>query len=256
MKNIKTLFLSVLAGIVLPAGAAQPFTSSVFTVGFTDGGRPIRLNVDKTVLSTSIILNGEYVRTPGGKTVRLYQSWDNKAKARFERTQDQCIVTVDSVLGSKEDPEIAKYRIREVWTPGKAVFEYEATLCRDLPASHSFFRVLVQMPETLFGCGVKETSLKGEENFKILPETFEKKFFLNGRKLAFCVEGKGVFTIEAGKDTTLSLMDSRVWGGKDFSIVANPAVSTPAVRGRGKDALRPAGTTWKWGFTLTFEKEK
>lgn len=249
MKKTQTWFLVLLGLGTLPLGAAQQFASSGFSAELADSGIPYQVKFSQTPLASNIFLNGEY-KNPEGKTVSLYQGSHSQARARFERTGNECQVSIDSVLKTKEGNEIAKYKVREIWTPDKATFEYEATLCREISSQDGIFRTLVQMPESFFGCGVKETSLHGEENFKVLPKSYEKGFSLHGGKLSFAVEGKGVFTLESGENSKLALMDSRAWGGKDFSVIAGPIVPWSA-----KPVVRPAGTTWKWSFTLTFQKE-
>ena len=62
---------------------------------------------------------------------------------------------------------------------------------------------------------------------------------------------KGVFLVAGGKGVTVNFMDSRMWGGKDFSFtVAGPAKWTP------KAVEHPAGSIFSWEFTLSFEPEK
>ena len=251
MKKKKTVACFLLmAACVL--GTAEQYRSAGFSADIGSNGIIRNLQYAGQPLAKSIGLVGTY-RIPKEMKkhdARLFQAWDFSDKAQFQRDGDTLTITVDSMLGNKEINDAANYKIHYVLKPNELACSCEVTQKVDLLSDFHLFNTDISMPPSLFGRGVKVLTGNDQQEFQVLPETFNPKFRLGGKQISLSTE-KGILTFTGDKDVRFNYTDSRQWGGTDFMIIVNPfAKWTP------KPVLHPAGTVWKWSFTLAFTPER
>lgn len=245
----------LLAGICMGAlalGAAEKYQSPGFSADIDGNGAINRLSYQGMPLIDSIGIVGEYSIPEGTEKhdARFFQVWDYSNKAQFKRDGSKLTVTVDSTLSNQKMKDAANYKMTCVLEPEKLSFSYEVIQKADLQTTFRLFKTHLIMVPSLFGRGIKAITGNGQEEFKVLPEAYNPKFRLAGKSLFLSTE-KGVLALTGGKDVTFDYMDSRMWGGKDFSIIANPFGKwTP------KPVMHPAGTVWKWDFSIAMTKDK
>lgn len=252
MKKQNWILGAVLAVCGAGALAAETYTSDGFSARITNSGMIENLRYREQLLCKLIQLNGSYRLPPDVQKydARFFQSWDGSGKAVCKRDGDTMMVTIDSKLGNKVLKDAADYKVEAMLTPNRITVRTSVKLNVPLQTTFNLFQTIMNMPPAFFGRGVKCTDGSAPERFEILPETYNKAFRLKGDSIAVST-GKGVFLVAGGKGVTVNFMDSRMWGGKDFSFtVAGPAKWTP------KAVEHPAGSTFSWEFTLSFEPEK
>lgn len=250
MKLVSLLTIAALAGTV-SLSAAEKYESPGFSAEIGGSGEIRHLKFAGMPLADSIGITGSYELPPGTEKYdsRFFQAWDYSNKAQFKREGTKLAVTVDSTFSNTKLKNAAAYKVVCTLEPEKITFSCEVTQKTALQSSLRIFSSHMLMPPSLFGRGVKVLTRNGQEEFKVLPETYNPKFRLDGRSFSLSTE-KGILTLSGGKDVTFSFMDSRMWGGKGFSLIANPFGKwTP------KPVTHPAGTVWKWDYTLTFQPE-
>ncbi len=243
--------MGLFAGVLM-LGAAEKYESAGFSAEIKGNGVITDLKYAGMPLAKELTIAGGY-RIPAGMEkhdARFFQSWDYSNRAKYERKDNRLIVTVNSTLSSKKFKDAIKYQYICTFEPGKITITNELTQNVALSTDYNMFATQMIMPASLFGRGVKVLTGNGQEEFKVLPESYNPKFRLDGKSLAISTE-KGVLSILPGKDDTFRYMDTRTWGGKDFIIqLVPPAKWTP------KPVVHPAGTVWKWSYVLSFAPEK
>lgn len=248
---MRKLFLITFCSIVLGLSAhAEVYRSPGFSAEIGANGVIRNLRFKEMSLAKEIILNGTY-KIPEGMEkhdARFFQTWDFSKKAVFKRDGEKLSFTVKSTLSNKKFKDAADYQVVCVMEPNRISIQSEVTQKIDLQTHLRLFQTNVVMPASLFGRGV-QVIRRGQEEFKVLPETYNSKFRLDGDSLRISTE-KGILAFSGGKEISFSYMDSRMWGGKDFTILVNPPAKWTA-----KPVTHPAGTVWKWEFTLTFQPE-
>lgn len=249
MKKIAAV-LSIAAACVL--GAAERFESAGFSAEISENGMIRKLEYAGQPLASSIFLTGEYKLPEGAEKydARLFQTMDYSGKAQFRRDGETLTVSIDSTLGNKGLKDAANYRVTCVLTPGEIAFSCEVVQKTELLTDYHIFKTHITMTPNLFGRGGKVLTGNDQEEFKVLPETYEPKFRLNGKELSIST-GKGVLAFTGDPEVRFGFMDSRQWGGKDFTIVV-----TPFAKWTPKPVAHPAGTVWKWKFKLTFTPDR
>lgn len=233
-------------------GAAERYQSAGFSAEITENGVVRNLGYAGQPLVNSISLTGEYKLPAGAEKydARFFQAGDYSGKAQFRRDGETLTVSIDSTLGNKGVKDAANYRVTCVFTPGEIAFSCEAVQKVELLSDFHIFKTHIQMPGSLFGRGAKVLNANNQEEFKVLPETYEPKFRLNGKELSIST-GKGVLAFTGDPEVRFGYMDSRQWGGKDFTIIV-----TPFAKWTPKPVAHPAGTVWKWSFKLTFTPDR
>lgn len=248
---MRKLFLSTVCSMILSLSAyAEVYQSSGFSAEIGANGVIRNLRFQGMMLAKEIMLNGEYQIPKGSEKydTRFFQTWDYSKKAIFKRDGEKLSFTVKSSLSNKKLKDAAEYQIVCSIEPNRISIQSEVTQKIDLQTQLRLFQSNVVMPASLFGRGVQVIH-KGQEEFKVLPEIYNPKFRLGGDSLRISTE-KGILTFSGGKEITFSYMDSRMWGGKDFTIIVNPPAKWTA-----KPVIHPVGTVWKWDFTMTFQPE-
>ena len=250
MKLWKPIFCSA----VLIAGAAlfaENYTSDGFSAEISKNGMLMNLKYKGQLLCNQVQINGSYHLPKDAKKydARFFQGWDYTGQAVCKSEGTTMTVTTESKLGNTVLKDAVDYKIEMTLTPNKITVKNFIKQNVPLLTDYSLFQSVLSMPPALFGRGAKCVTKMGQERFEVLPETYNKAFQLNGKSIAIST-GKGVFTLAGAKEETISFMDSRAWGGKDFSFyITPPAKWTP------KDVEYPAGSTYQWEFTLSFEPE-
>ncbi len=241
---------ALLAG-TLALGAAERYESSGFSAEIGGSGVIRDLKYAGMPLATDILISGGYAIPEGVEKHdnRFFQSWDYTNNAQFERNGETLKVTVKSVMASKNPAFQVAYSTVCTLEPQKITFNCEVVQKGELLSDYYPFSSRILMVPELFGRGARVLTRNGQEEFKILPETFNPQFRLTGKEIDLSTP-KGILSIRPAAEEWFNYQDSRSWGGKDFSfIVAPPAKWTP------KPVPHPAGTTWKWSFTLSFSSE-
>lgn len=252
MKQWKQILCVALVVCGGGAFAAETYISDGFSAKITNSGMIENLKYKDQLLCKTIQLNGSYQIPAGAQKydARFFQAWDYTGKAICKRNGGTMTVTIDSKLGNKVLKDAVDYKVETVFTPNKITIKSSAKINVPLLTNYCLFQTIMNMPPSFFGRGVKCVSKMNQERFEVLPETYSKAFKLNGKSIALST-GKGTFSIVCGKNDSFSFMDSRMWGGKDFSLmISGPAKWTP------KAVEHPAGSTYSWEFTLAFEPEK
>lgn len=248
---MKKMFLSLLGAAVCVAAAAESYRSAGFSAEIGSNGVIRNLQYAGKALASSISLAGEYAVPEGTEKhdARFFQAWDYANRAEFQRDGETLTVTVDSTLGNKMYKDAAAYRVKCVLTPNEITVSSEVTQRMDLLTNYHMFKTYIVMEPALFGRGIRVMTENDGEEFKVLPESYDSKFRLRGRELTLAADG-GLLRFAGDADVRFLFMDSRQWGGKDFTIVV-----TPFGKWTPKPVLHPAGTVWKWAFRLTFASE-
>jgi hypothetical protein len=233
-------------------GAAERYQSAGFSAEITANGVIRNLEYAGQPLASSISLTGEYKIPEGAEKydARFFQTTDYSGKAKFQRDAETLTVSIDSTLDNKGLKDAASYRVNCVMKPNEIVFSCEVVQKVELLSDYHIFKTHIQMPGSLFGRGARVLTSNDQEEFKVLPETYEPKFRLNGKEFSLST-GKGVLAFTGDPEVRFGFMDSRTWGGNDFTIVA-----TPFAKWTPKPVAHPAGTVWKWNFKLTFTPDR
>ncbi len=248
---MRKLLLTTFCSMALSLSAyAEVYRSPGFSAEIGTNGVIRNLRFKDMPLAKEIMLNGEYQIPKGVEKhdARFFQTWDYSKKAVFKRDGEKLSFSVKSTLSNKKFKDAADYQVVCVMEPNRISIQSEVTQKIDLQTQLRLFQTHIVMPASLFGRGV-QVIRKGQEEFKVLPETYNPKFRLGGDSLRISTE-KGILAFSGGKEITFSYMDSRMWGGKDFTLIVNPPAKWTA-----KPVTHPAGTVWKWDFTMTFQPE-
>lgn len=246
----------ILAGIVFAAAclaAAENYESKGFSVQFSPSGIIRNLSYAGVPLSNSISLVGEYKRTREEPKYdsHFYQTWDYAGKAVFQKNGDAMTVTVNSTLSNAGKKNGVAYSIRYDLTPNRITGSFEVRQNTVLHTQKDIFDAQIAMLPSYFGRGVKAVAADGQESLSLIPGTFNPKYRLQGTSITLST-GKGVLlTLSAGKDTFIDYMDPRAWGGKNFIFRIHPKKEWSS-----KLVAYPAGTVWKWDFTLSCAPEQ
>lgn len=244
----------ILCSAVLIAGGAlfaETYTSDGFSAEISKNGMLMNLKYKDQLLCNQVQINGSYHLPKDAKKydARFFQGWDYTGQAVCKKEGTTMTVTTESKLGNSVLKDAVDYKMEMTLTSNKITVKSFIKQNVPLLTDFGIFQTVLSMPPALFGRGVKCVTKMGQERFEVLPATYNKAFQLNGKSIAIST-GKGVFTFAGTKEETISFIDSRAWGGKDFSFyIAPPAKWTP------KDVEHPAGSTYQWEFTLSFEPE-
>ena len=250
MKQWKQIFCT--AALIAGTGLfAESYTSDGFSAEISKNGMLMNLKYKGQLLCNQIQINGGYHLPKDAKKydARFFQGWDYTGQAVCKREGTTMTATIESKLGNTVLKDAADYKVEMTLTPKKITVKSSVKLNVPLLTNYTLFQSILSMPPALFGRGVKCVTDKGQERFEVLPETFNKAFQLKGRSIALST-GKGTFILSAAKEECIDFMDSRMWGGKDFSFYI-----TPPAKWTEKDVEYPAGTTYQWEFSLSFEPE-
>ncbi len=249
MKKTAAVFLIAAA---CSLGAAERYRSSGFSAEISENGVIRNLEYAGQPLASSIFLTGEYKIPEGAEKydARFFQTTDYSGKAQFRRDGETLTVNIDSTLGNKGVKDAASYRVNCVLKPNEIAFSCEVVQKVELLSDYHIFKTQIQMPESLFGRGARVLTSNDQEEFKVLPETCEPKFRLGGKEFSLST-GKGVLAFTGDPEVRFLFVDSRTWGGKDFTIVV-----TPFAKWTPKPVAHSAGTVWKWKFKLTFTPDR
>ncbi len=242
---MKSGFSTLLFYIAITISAAD-YTSEGFSAETSKNGIVKQLRYKGTPLLSGIQLNGSYHPGEEKHDARFFQSWDYTGTAEIQRKGSTMISVTNSSLGNKKFQNAVSYECRETFSPETVTLEYKATLNRELSKQSGIFSTLLHLPADIPGKGMKITDKNGNEMLRIIPKTFDKTFRPSGRIFQFAL-GKGkTFTVAAGEDAVISIMDSRAWGGKNVCLSVSPAVPWSH-----KPRQFPAGTVFRWTITIT-----
>lgn len=246
--TIAALTVFAVAGIL----SAADYASGGFTARISRNGQILDLRYQGQPLCSSLQIQGSYSLPEGAARydARFFQNWDYSGVARISQDGEVMTVTTDSTLGNSVLKAAADYTLESVLAPQKITVRTTVKLKVPLRAHSRIFQTMMVMPPELFGRGVKCTGISAPERFEVIPATYNKDFRLKGNAVAISTP-KGILTVDGGKEAVIEFMDSRMWGGNDFSLMPGAAVKwTP-------EAVEyPAGTAFAWEFTLGFEPEE
>lgn len=247
----KLISLLIFTGIA-SLNAGEKFESSGFSAEIGKTGIIRQLSWNGVPLAQKISLVGEYERQADEKKydAHFYHEWDNTGSAQFQREGESLIISNKSQIGNSAFKDGISYTIRCVMEPSKISYDCELLQNVPLKTHLTIFDIQIAMQASLFGCGAKEVSSYGNPSYKIIPDTYNSKFRMEGSEISISTQ-EGIFTIRAGDDTSLTYVDTRAWGGKNFIISAFPSVIWSKA-----PIIYPAGKTWKWKFTIEFIPRK
>ena len=250
MKQWRQIFCTaaLIAGTSL---FAENYTSDGFSAQISQNGMLQNLQYKGQLLCAQIQVNGAYHLPKDAKKydARFFQGWDYTGRAVCKREGTTMTVTTESKLGNTVLKDAVDYKVEMTLTPKKITIKTSTKQNVPLLTNYTLFQTIISMPPALFGRGVKCVTKTGQERFEVLPESYNKAFQLVGKSIAISTE-KGTFTLAAAKEESIDFMDSRMWGGKDFSFYI-----TPPAKWTENDVEYPAGSTCQWEFTLSFEPE-
>jgi len=248
---INYLKIGTLAGLLLALclpSRGENYQSQGFTAQITNNGTIQNLAYAGKPLAANITLTGSYYVPAGMEKhdARFFQSWDYAGRAKFNRDGEKLTVTMESTLSSKVFKNAVDYKMICTMEPAKITLRYEVTSKVELSSDYRLFMTHIFMTPELFGRGMRVLQTNGQEEFMVIPETYNAKFRVPDSPEIGISTGKITLGLKGGEGTTFSYMDCRSWGGKDFVLIANPPGKwTP------KPVAHPAGSQWKWEFTIT-----
>lgn len=179
---MRKLLLTTFCSMALSLSAyAEVYRSPGFSAEIGTNGVIRNLRFKDMPLAKEIMLNGEYQIPKGVEKhdARFFQTWDYSKKAVFKRDGEKLSFTVKSTLSNKKFKDAADYQVVCVMEPNRISIQSEVTQKIDLQTQLRLFQTHIVMPASLFGRGV-QVIRKGQEEFKVLPETYNPKFRLGG----------------------------------------------------------------------------
>jgi hypothetical protein len=155
-------------------------------------------------------------------------------------------------LSNKKYKPGAKFEQEMELSPNEIEMEFEVeTTVGELASQSGIFVTILYLPENIYANrGFKITLNNEKSELKVFPQTFTKEsaLHISGIKEIMVSLEKGIFKITAGENTSISLQDTRSWGGKAFRL--NIAQTIPW---KSKPVIFPAGKKFEWSYKMTYK---
>ena len=201
-------------------------------------------------------LHGAYKGGKGDPS-RLFQTECDGEAIYVEQNGKPCYtITKRGLLKNKKYAKAAKFTETIKLTPNSLSFTMKVTMLVSLKTQQNTFTNILKLPIASYGDkkykALYEGSEKNEPVNLTLPLTFSKDKPVNKQKLTklmFSLENVFV-TVKTGEKTSMALLDTRAWDGKDFRIdIGQKAPWNP------KPTTFPEGTILNWEFTLDLKRK-
>jgi hypothetical protein len=207
------------------------------------------------ILVKHLYLHGSYKQPH----LRFFQGQERESKPleKWVRDGGVTVLRTGGILTAKDASGAtgeAKYGQAFTLSPTRIDVECEVellTACEN--TGGSFISIHSLPPETLAMRGYQRIATDGKIARAVFPEGYTKETAPRlGRLQELRVvlpEGHLVFV--AGENTAFSLSDTRSYGGKEYRLDVGQIVSwqeTPR--------LFPAGTIFRWSYTIAFERDR
>lgn len=256
MKKIMTLLLAAAAAGTLIAADAVPLTKNFqyqgknYKVGMTPAGAFTRCDFGKEVVFNSAAVQGSYEKKEKYDD-RMNQYPAKNVKATVQDLGGNKFRVISSgTLFNAKFPDAADYVQTAEFLPGRFTVSYKITQKIPMASKLTIFRSITNIPLSSIidkGCTILGSDKK--ESVFSIPATCERnKGAMKGgiTELKLSLDA-GIFTMSAGALSTMTAMDCRSWGEKNFRIDA-------ATRAFWKNVAEvyPAGKIWTWSVMYQF----
>ncbi len=234
---------------------AEPFTykGGALTCEMRADGGFKSIRAGDVVLLDDITLHGRYDPEADKHDSRFFQNSDDTAPLLVRKDgENQFTVKRVAILkNAKYADGGANYTQTTFFSPNRIELTYEVEQIPALASYSHIFTTLNGLPATTFGArGIKATMMDDTAKTLVLPETNDPakpfKQIINMKNIKFSLE-TGVLEIAAGENTSISIMDSRTWGGNNFRVDIQQTTPWSA-----KLKTFPAGLKYKWTYVISF----
>lgn len=225
------------------------FTSSGFSCKVNPGGMVGNIKYKGKLLFKSTILFGRYLTDSKGVDNRFFQRYrKSDPNMTVETVDNKTVVTTKGELANKTFAPGAEYTEKVTLSADMIRFEYELKTAVEFKALANVFRTSLQAPcDTFNNRGAKSTKMNGRQKLAVFPESYQKgsRSEIGGKSVIIVFDDFKLELSGAMPDSVISLEDTRGYGDSKylFNITQHKGW-------RSKAWVYPAGTTFKWAFTL------
>jgi len=227
------------------------FSTSTYSCTLHKTGMILYLKAYGKNLLKSVILFGDVVYNK--KRARVLQNAKAKTwKLVKSKSESNFIVTGD--LFSRSKKILANFKQNVILTPKQIKCSYEVTTTEALKIKRGkpFFSLLSAPIANYLENAMYVIDKKGDESIWEIQKVFQKKketFPLRLQSASFSL-GNGDFSIiiPPNEQSWMRINDARAWKSPKLEILVMPIIQ----KGPRRDVIHPAGTVFKWKFTLDF----
>lgn len=182
---------------------------------------------------------------PKGKSVVFRQSGAKNTTEQQTASDGETLFRYSGTFTAPTHPDAADYLLEMRFTPQRIQVRTRITLKQDF-YSHSYpFFWQFQIPiARMKGRGIRFVEANGASSDLLLPEVFEQRIKLIGRKV-FLAYPSDVILFANVRNATVRFEDNRHWAKQNFHVQTHPDA-------RWNNAVQriPAGTVLEWSFEI------
>lgn len=212
------------------------------------------LRVGSVVLLGNVFLHGRYDAGTEKHDSRFFQTHDETIATIQVRSDgdNRCSVKREGILTNAKYPDGGARYIQTIqFSPNSVKLTYQVDQTVELMSYAHIFTTLHELPLASYADhGAKFTMVDDTTRMLVLPVRYEESNKLKqiiGIKVMRYSLDVGVLEISADDDTSLSIMDTRSWGGSDYRVDIQQKIPWSE-----KLKTFPAGQKYQWSYTITF----
>jgi len=228
----------------------ERFESRGFTVDISDMGTLRTISYGDRVLLKDFMLTGNHYLPPDSRGIssQLLPS-KNGIKVSIEREKEKMLVVVDSLLENRSIPGAAKSHSEIVLTPEAVTVSVKVITEKRLQTRFRLFLCKANIDMSLIsGRGMLTVGIDGKRFLQLIPDARAVEKNCAGREIAFSLNDEQTLIFESLKNSYISLLDGRKWGGRSgiMEMAHIPRYSEIPV-------AYPAGTVFEWSFRIVMK---
>ena len=237
--------LGLLAVFFCLSAFGADYRSSGFQANLSRQGNFTSLMFRGERICSSGQLQGSALTAPGGPKKNLKFRRSRSGTVKEERSAEATLLRYSGTFDCGETPDAADYRIEMRLAPERIRIRTRILLKKDVYShSHLFSWEFLIPVSGMNGRGIRFFRSEGDFTDLLLPEVFERRIKLIGRKvyLAYPTE---VIGFENVQNATVRFEDNRNWAKKNFHVFVHPDS-----RWNNLAQKISAGTVFEWVFDI------
>lgn len=234
------------------------YKSEIFSCKVNNSGSISNLNLgDKKLIDLGQIF-ARLKTKDVQKETRIFQNARASGGLKAKQAGDKALIVCEGPLQSKETGKVADFKEKITLTPGRIILEYEVKTSVEVEMKHwmPFCSLFSARVDNFIGWALDAVDKKGENGIYEIPEEYSKEkesWARSLNKAKFVLDSKTFeLKLDDEKNSVMTVSDGRSWKGKGMEIIIKPIMPRP--KKGGSSVSYPAGSVFKWSFTLLAQK--
>lgn len=182
---------------------------------------------------------------PKGKNVVFRQSSAENTTERQTTSDGGTLFRYSGTFTAPTHPDAADYLLEMRFTPHRIQIRTQITLKEDFYSHSHPFAWQFQIPVArMKGRGIRFVEANGVSSDLLLPEIFEQRIKLIGRKVFLAYPADVIYFANV-RNATVRFEDNRNWAKQNFHVQTHPDARWNNIAQR-----IPAGTVLEWSFDI------